>query len=108
MTITTPIAYLLIAAYLLLERWLRKGAQALRLSPGPSDRGSSYVLWIAGLLNFCVFLNSARTQSAQDCFGARLSHCRLAWHRTDAAWPWHPILSRKDAGRILHANAADL
>lgn len=71
MTITTPIAYLLIAAYLLLERWLRKGAQALRLSPGPSDRGSSYVLWIAGLLNFCVFsiapvLNQHRIASAQD------------------------------------------
>jgi len=46
MTVTGVIAYCLLLLYLSVERLLRKGAAALELTPEPSDKGSSYLLWI--------------------------------------------------------------
>ncbi|HAA30213.1 MAG TPA: isoprenylcysteine carboxylmethyltransferase family protein [Cyanobacteria bacterium UBA8553] len=52
----TFLAYLLIACYFVIERFLRKGQQALSLQPGASDRGSSYVMWASGLFNILIVL----------------------------------------------------
>jgi protein-S-isoprenylcysteine O-methyltransferase Ste14 len=57
MTITTVLAYVLIGAYFVIERLLRKGKQAISVQPGQADRGSSYLMWGIGLLNlWLVFL----------------------------------------------------
>lgn len=39
-----------------MERLLRKGEQALSLEAGPSDRGSSRLLWACGSLNILLVL----------------------------------------------------
>jgi len=53
---TAFLAYLLIACYFIVERWLRQGEQALSLKTLASDRGSSRVLWAIGLFNLCLVL----------------------------------------------------
>lgn len=53
---TTFLAYLLIACFLVIERLLRKGEQALSLQAGSSDRGSSRLLWVSGLFNLLTIL----------------------------------------------------
>jgi len=53
---TTWWAYLLIATYFLVERLLRKGEQALSLQAGPSDCGSSRLMWASGLCNIFTVL----------------------------------------------------
>jgi protein-S-isoprenylcysteine O-methyltransferase Ste14 len=53
---TTLLAYLLIACYFVMERLLRKGKQALNLQPGASDRSSSRIIWICGLLSIVLVL----------------------------------------------------
>jgi protein-S-isoprenylcysteine O-methyltransferase Ste14 len=55
MTITTFLAYLLIACYFVLERMLRKGKQALKLKPGRADAGSSQLLLISGVISILLF-----------------------------------------------------
>lgn len=54
MAITAVLAYLLLIAYFVIERLLRKGESALSLQAGKSDRGSSKVIWMTGL--FSIFL----------------------------------------------------
>ena len=44
MTITTVLAYILIASYFVLERLLRKSKQTLSLKPDRVDAGSSQLL----------------------------------------------------------------
>lgn len=56
MTTTTVLAYLLIICYFVIERLLRKGEKALSLQAGKSDRGSSRVIWISGLLSIFLVL----------------------------------------------------
>ncbi|MBW4615102.1 MAG: isoprenylcysteine carboxylmethyltransferase family protein [Desmonostoc vinosum HA7617-LM4] len=56
MTTTTVLAYLLIACYLVMERLLRKGEQALSLQPGLSDQGSSRLMWVSGLFTLSIVL----------------------------------------------------
>ena len=56
MTITTVLAYILIASYFVLERLLRKSKQALSLKPDRVDAGSSQFLWISGLTNMLLFI----------------------------------------------------
>lgn len=56
MTITAVLAYLLIICYFVVERLLRKGEKALSLQTGASDRGSSKVIWISGLLSITLVL----------------------------------------------------
>jgi isoprenylcysteine carboxyl methyltransferase (ICMT) family protein YpbQ len=56
MTITTVLAYFLIACFFVMERLLRKGKQALSLQPGSSDGGSSLILWMSGLLSILLVL----------------------------------------------------
>lgn len=55
-TITTILAYVAIAFYFIIERFLRKGKQAIELQPGIADAGSSYVLWIAGTINILLII----------------------------------------------------
>lgn len=54
--LTTFLAYVLIICYFVIERKLRKGKQALNLQPGSSDRGSSRLMWVSGILNILVIL----------------------------------------------------
>lgn len=63
MTITTALAYFLIACYFVLERSLRKGKQALNLKPGEDDAGSSQLLSIGGVINI-LFFSAAPTLNA--------------------------------------------
>jgi hypothetical protein len=55
---TNPVvlAYLLIISYFVIERLLRQGEKALSLQAGESDRGSSKVIWISGLLSILLVL----------------------------------------------------
>lgn len=56
MTITTVLAYFLIAGYFVIERSLRNGKQALNLKPGVADAGSSQLLWIAGVISILLVI----------------------------------------------------
>jgi protein-S-isoprenylcysteine O-methyltransferase Ste14 len=56
MTITTVLAYILIACYFVMERSLRKGKQALKLNPGVDDAGSSQVLWVSGAISILLVI----------------------------------------------------
>jgi isoprenylcysteine carboxyl methyltransferase (ICMT) family protein YpbQ len=56
MTITTVLAYILIACYFVMERSLRKGTQALNLKPGAADAGSSQVLWVSGVISILLVI----------------------------------------------------
>ena len=56
MTITTVLAYILIASYFVLERSLRKSKQALSLKSEVADAGSSQVLWISGLIGILLVI----------------------------------------------------
>jgi protein-S-isoprenylcysteine O-methyltransferase Ste14 len=57
MTTTAILAYILIIAYYVIERLLRKGKKALSLQAGEFDRGSSKIILISGLLGiFLIFL----------------------------------------------------
>jgi protein-S-isoprenylcysteine O-methyltransferase Ste14 len=56
--LTTFLAYFLIACYFVIERLLRKGQQALSLEAGPSDKGSSRLIWVSGLLNIFILLSA--------------------------------------------------
>lgn len=56
MTITTVLAYILIACYFVMERSLRKGKQALNLKPGAADAGSSHVLWVSGVISILLVI----------------------------------------------------
>lgn len=58
MSTTTALVYPLIVVFLVIERLLRKGQTALSLKPGDMDRGSSTILWMAGLLNLIVILSA--------------------------------------------------
>jgi protein-S-isoprenylcysteine O-methyltransferase Ste14 len=56
MTITTVLAYTLIACYFVMERSLRKGKQALNLKPGAADAGSSQALWVSGVISIMLVI----------------------------------------------------
>lgn len=56
MMVTIGLAYLLIAFYFVMERLQRKSKQALSLQVGPSDRGSSRLLLISGLIEIASLL----------------------------------------------------
>ncbi|MDX2273112.1 MAG: isoprenylcysteine carboxylmethyltransferase family protein [Cyanobacteriota bacterium] len=56
MAITIVLAYILIACYLVMERSLRKGKQALNLKPGAVDAGSSQALWLSGLISILLVI----------------------------------------------------
>jgi protein-S-isoprenylcysteine O-methyltransferase Ste14 len=56
MTTTAVLAYFTIAFYFVIERWLRKGENALNLHAGAFDRGSSRILWLSGVLNIMLVL----------------------------------------------------
>jgi protein-S-isoprenylcysteine O-methyltransferase Ste14 len=59
MTATAIFAYLLIISYFVIERLLRKGEKALSLQAGESDRGSSKIIWISGLLGIFLIVLAA-------------------------------------------------
>jgi protein-S-isoprenylcysteine O-methyltransferase Ste14 len=73
---TTVLAYLLIACYFVMERLLRKGKQALNLQPGASDRSSSRIIWICGLLSIVLVLLAPILNIDQL---GNLSNAYLAW-----------------------------
>jgi protein-S-isoprenylcysteine O-methyltransferase Ste14 len=73
---TTLLTYLLIACYFIMERLLRKGKQALNLQPGASDRSSSQVIWICGLLSIVLVLFAPILNIYQL---GNLSNAYLAW-----------------------------
>ena len=56
MTIPTILVYVSILGYLAIERSLRKGDAALSLKAETSDRGSSKILLLSGLLNLLLLL----------------------------------------------------
>lgn len=58
MTITTVLAYLLIAGYFTVERLLRKGTKALSFQAKETDQGSTKVICISGLLSIILFLSA--------------------------------------------------
>ena len=56
MATTTVLAWLLIACYFVVERFLRKGTKALSLKAEECDRGSSRVMLVAGSLNILLVI----------------------------------------------------
>jgi protein-S-isoprenylcysteine O-methyltransferase Ste14 len=76
MTITTVLAYLLIAGYFVVERSLRKGKQALNLKPGTADAGSSQVLWISGVMSILLIIVAPVLNTYQIGYW---SHATIGW-----------------------------
>lgn len=76
MTITTVLAYILIASYFVLERSLRKTKQALSLKPETADAGSSQVLWISGVISLLLVVASPVLNTYQIGYW---SHATVGW-----------------------------
>ena len=55
-TITTVFAYLIVLAYFVVERALRKGERALSFQPEHRDQGSSYLLLGVGLVTLFLLV----------------------------------------------------
>ncbi|MDV2991759.1 MAG: hypothetical protein N4J56_001413 [Chroococcidiopsis sp. SAG 2025] len=76
MTITTVLAYLLIACYFVMERSLRKGKQALKLKPGLADAGSSQLLWSSGMISILLVIAAPILNSYEVGYW---SHANVGW-----------------------------
>jgi protein-S-isoprenylcysteine O-methyltransferase Ste14 len=76
MTITTVLAYFLIACYFAIERLLRKGKQALNLKPGVTDAGSSQLLWIGGVVSILLVVAAPILNTYKVGYW---SHANVGW-----------------------------
>lgn len=76
MTITTALAYILIACYFVIERLLRKSKQALSLKTEATDAGSSQVLLISGVINILFVIGAPILNTYQVGYW---SHTSIGW-----------------------------
>jgi hypothetical protein len=76
MTITTVLAYILIAGYFVVEQSLRKGKQALNLKPGTEDAGSSQVLWVSGVISILLVIAAPILNTYRIGYW---SHATIGW-----------------------------
>lgn len=76
MTITTALAYILIACYFVIERLLRKSKQALSLKTEATDAGSSQVLLISGAINILLVIVAPILNTYQVGYW---SHASIDW-----------------------------